>query len=100
MSAVSSLTAAKRTSQFGAVRSASDPQPTSASISFCGGEAGFSPINVLVIADTMLLPDHEGAHEAARSSWCYWWSSSVAARGVGAAAQERTSNWLPGDGLN
>ena len=38
-----------------------DPQRTSASISFCGSEAGFSPINVLVLADTMLLPDREGA---------------------------------------
>src|SRR5438874_5881111 len=75
-------------------------QRTSASISFCGSKAGFSPINVLVLADTMLLPDHEGAHEAARSSWCYWRSSSVAARGVGAAAQERTSHWIPGDGFD
>jgi hypothetical protein len=37
-----------------------DPLRTSVSTSFYGCEAGFRPINVLVLADMMLLPDHEG----------------------------------------
>jgi hypothetical protein len=37
-----------------------DSTTSDINISFYGSEAGFRPINVLVLADTMLLPDHEG----------------------------------------
>jgi hypothetical protein len=54
------FTGVDRKSSWSGQTDANDPLRTSASISFYGSEAGFRPINVLVLADTMLLPDHEG----------------------------------------
>ena len=48
MSELSPLSGVKRKSVFGAVRAAFDPTRTSASISCCSSEAGFTTIKVLV----------------------------------------------------
>ena len=68
--------------------SANDPKRTSASISCCSSEAGFSPYQSTRLRRTMPSPEPGGGHEAAGISRCSGWcGSGVAARGARAAAR-------------
>ena len=86
----------KRTSRLRAVMSANDPKRTSAGISCCTSEAGFSPYQSTRLRRTMPSPELGAGHEAAGISRCSRGrGSDMAASGAGAGGHaDLSARWV------